>query len=316
MPIPVASPQPLPSIALDLWRETRDRLHEYVQVVGDVRKHHAPHHPHWWHASLRVSSYGLTTTPLSMDDGRQLELVFDFSAGHLNVVVRESAADGAPDNSTNSVRVGAVALDGRPSRQFADSLARLLQGQRIEPGFNPEAHETETEDTRATPARAPIQFDRAAARNWWQTVLWLSSQLESLTQDLPGETGPVQLWPHHFDLATTWFSGRWIPDADPDDPDNGREQMAFGFSSGDTVIDDPYLYVTAYPWAEGLAKASLPAPGRWVTDEWQGAVLEYESLRQSADPVDLVQGFFRSAHSAGTASLQSQARAPVTGDAP
>ena len=72
------------------------------------------------------------------------------------------------------------------------------------------------------------------------------------------ETSPVQLWPHHFDWALSWFSGRPIPDDGSPTGYRSVEQMMFGFSTGDVSIDEPYLYILAYPFADEWLETKLP----------------------------------------------------------
>ena len=49
---------------LNDWKETRDILQKYSQMVGAIRENFSEPHPHWWHISLHVSDNGLTTNPL------------------------------------------------------------------------------------------------------------------------------------------------------------------------------------------------------------------------------------------------------------
>ena len=68
----------------------------------------------------------------------------------------------------------------------------------------------------------------------------------------------LRCWPHHFDLAVVWFSGRKVPGQDPNDPEYSNEQMNFGFSTGDSGTPEPYFYATAYPAPDGWMENDLP----------------------------------------------------------
>jgi hypothetical protein len=85
-----------------------------------------------------------------------------------------------------------------------------------------------------------------------------------------------------------WFSGRLVPGKDPSNWDHSREQMNFGFSTGDDEIPEPYFYITAYPFNEELVKPDLPANAYWHTEGWKGAVLKYSELVSSASPDKLL----------------------------
>ena len=71
-----------PSLSLDAWRDTRETLHMWMQVVGKVRLAEAPHVNHWWHVPLYVNARGLTTSPVPHGD-RIFQVDFDFVAHKL-----------------------------------------------------------------------------------------------------------------------------------------------------------------------------------------------------------------------------------------
>ena len=66
-----------PELPLAAWRDTRDTLHLWTQVVGKVRLALAPWLNHSWHVALYVTARGLTTSPMPVAGG-SLELMFDF----------------------------------------------------------------------------------------------------------------------------------------------------------------------------------------------------------------------------------------------
>ena len=96
-----------------------------------------------------------------------------------------------------------------------------------------------------------------------------------------------------------WFSGRLVPGVDPADEESADEQMNFGFVTGDASIPAPYFYATAYPQPEGLEQAELPAPARWNTEGFQGAVLDYASIAGQPDADRRLLRFLRGIHAAG-----------------
>ena len=117
--------------------------------------------------------------------------------------------------------------------------------------------------------------------------------------ELSGERSPVQLWPHHFDLSMSWFSSRLVPGKDPDDAELSKEQMMFGFSTGDNTIPDAYFYITAYPVPEGLKYLQISEDARWNTDGFQGDVMMYESFKGASNPEEKLLNYFRTFQNAG-----------------
>jgi hypothetical protein len=151
---------------------------------------------------------------------------------------------------------------------------------------------------------SPRVFEAAVARNYCQAAISIDRVLKQFKAELPGETSPVQLWPHHFDLALLWFSGRKVPGVDPADEENADEQMNFGFSTGDEGMPEAYFYITAYPWPAGITDAPLPPGAVWHTKSWKGALLRYESLVGMEQPEEKLLAYLRAAYQAGSNLMQ------------
>ena len=117
------------------------------------------------------------------------------------------------------------------------------------------------------------------------------------------ETSPVQLFPHHFDLAMSWYSGQQVPEQDAADEESSDEQMTFGFVTGDEVISDPYFYATAYPEPDGFVGSPLPDGAVWSEVGFSGAVLPYAALERVDQPHQLIAKFLRQAHEAGASQM-------------
>src|SRR5689334_6412584 len=67
----------LPSLPYGEWRDTRDTLHRWLQIVGKIRLGLTPLINHWWNVPFYVSARGLTTSSMLIDD-RRIEIEFDF----------------------------------------------------------------------------------------------------------------------------------------------------------------------------------------------------------------------------------------------
>ena len=52
------SKKTFPEIPLDAWRDTKNTLHLYAQIVGKIRLAMHPPINHWWHVTLYVSPRG------------------------------------------------------------------------------------------------------------------------------------------------------------------------------------------------------------------------------------------------------------------
>jgi hypothetical protein len=86
---------------------------------------------------------------------------------------------------------------------------------------------------------------------------------------------PVRCWPHHFDMATlTVISGG--------DPAHAPSVNA-GLSPGDEHYEEPYFYVSPYPYPDPAKLPPLPAVGHWHTGGFTGAIAPASRILQSKD---------------------------------
>jgi hypothetical protein len=82
---------------------------------------------------------------------------------------------------------------------------------------------------------------------------------------------PVRCWPHHFDVASliTLEAGAAAEEA---------RSIGVGFSPGDGSYDQPYFYVTPWPYPEIANLPPLAEGAEWHRSGWTGAVLTAERL--------------------------------------
>lgn len=259
---------------------SRDTIHIYSQVLGTVRQTLTPPQKHWWHISLSAAAAGLTTTPVPFDD-LTFEMLLDFTAHEFCL----STSEGDWWNMT---------LRGQSAHEFADETLTALRTL----GVDVEIEREKFHDT----ARRP--YDTTIVEDYWQAASQVDVLLKQFKGELREETSPVQLWPHHFDFSLVWFSGRLVPGVDTADAEHADEQMAFGFSSGDEGIQEPYFYITAYPWQDALFEFELPAGASWRKEGWKGALLLYKKLTESAQPKEQLLDFWRTVHKAGSALMR------------
>ncbi len=269
-----------PDLHLNDWKETRDTLHKYSQMVGAIRETMSDPHPHWWHISLLVSNRGLTTTPIRKTrdtaDDQTFEVSLDLEKHKLKVEssFREEMQ---------------ITLTGQSLSALCDETCALL-----------------TDIGVLTPIEKPSFIDGSPGKyisekvaNYWNALKKINRIMNKFRDELCGERSPVQLWSHHFDLAMSWYSGRLIPGIDPDDAESSKEQMMFGFSTGDENIPDAYFYITAYPIPEGFPNFEMPEGVRWSTEGISGGVLIYDSLVKSNNPEEMLLNYFRTFQHAG-----------------
>lgn len=156
---------------------------------------------------------------------------------------------------------------------------------------------------------------------------WYQAAAEALAELALGrsDAGPMRCWPHHFDLAVLFSLDRVVvpeamadgttgeevveivdgegnaldatlPEAEPGagpGSETGRT-IGAGLSPGDGSYDEPYFYVTPWPYPKGKEFPRLPS-GHWHAEFWTGAVLTASELAGAEDPKARAEAFLRAA---------------------
>ncbi len=269
-----------PALSLAEITPTLDTLHIYSRLVGKIRQTLLPQQKHWYHASLFATATGLTTGPIWADD-KIFEVLLDLTRHHLIISTHHGYQCHRP-------------LSGQSPARFYDETLAALKALGIEAAIGRDLF-AET---------AASTYNKAHVEAYWRALSQIDAVFRRFKGELRQETSPVQLWPHHFDLALLWFSGRLVPGQEPANAEYADEQMNFGFAPGDDGIPEPYFYITAYPLPDGLANTQLPHGAYWHTATFTGAVLPYRALVGSADPAAQLLTLLRTVQQAGAALMQ------------
>ncbi len=283
-----------PPLPLESWRDTKETLHRFVQIVGKIRLAGSVRRNHWWNVPFHLTGQGITTRPMGpVRGGEGFTIDFDFVAHRL--VVR-----------TLSGREASFPLTDRSVAHFyRDTLTALI------------SLDLDVEPARPYPfdlpdARRPFaidhehhSYDPAAVSQYWQVLSQVALLLEEYAAGYWGKTSPVHHFWHTFDLAVTRFSDRAVePGADTDPVTReaySREVISAGFWFGDDTVPAPAFYSYTAPEPAGLAERPLrPAAAHWSPSRGAHlAVLMYEDARSAADPWRTALDFLDSAYHAG-----------------
>jgi len=256
------------------WKLTRDGLQQCADLLGAVRAATAPKEKHWFHITLYCDISGLSTGVLTTDSER-FSLFLDFIHGELRFQAQSDESK--------------TPIDGKSITQISSWLSEQLD----------RSHITVTLDWSKFSSDEPLVIELGASAALWTIYSNVDRVFKEFRASLREETSPVHVWPHHFDLAMLWFSGRQVPDTDPADEENADEQMNFGFVPGDGSIDEPYFYITAYPLPKDLTALELPSDAYWHTEGFTGAILKYSDWVQSGDALGSLMKFLSVVHQAG-----------------
>jgi len=271
----------LPSLPLSAWRDTKDTLHLYLQIIGKVRMAKMPRQNHWWHVPLYVSECGFTTRPVpdEPDEGR----LFTIDVDVLSPEVRITTTDGSRRRFGIS--------DGLTVAAFYDNLMGALADLGIQVDIHPEPYDHPTSTTPFPDDVVHASFDARAVETYWRILTRIQPVFQRFRGRFYGKSTPVHLFWHSFDLAHTRFSGRQAPALDDAAGEIARdayshEVISFGFWAGDESTPEPAFYAYLYPEPDGLRRTALaPDDATWVEQENGSlAVYPYASMADAVDP--------------------------------
>ncbi|MFE5400623.1 DUF5996 family protein [Streptomyces sp. NPDC056580] len=276
------------------WRDTKETLHRFEQIVGKIRLAASARRNHWWNVPFHVTGRGITTRPMGQVDGNPIFTIdFDFVDHRLVVATLDGEERSFP-------------LPGQSVASFHDATLAALTalGVRVDiaiprPFDLPDAGRPFAQDTEHA------TYDPPAANRYWRILSQVASVLEEFAAGYSGKSSPVHHFWHTFDIAHSRFSGRQIDHPRQVDPVTreaySREVISFGFWFGDDTFTEPAFYSYTAPEPAGLAGEPLsPASARWAArGDSHLAVLRYDAARAETDPRAAVLAFYDSAYRAG-----------------
>jgi Family of unknown function (DUF5996) len=274
-----------PALPYEEWRETRDTLHMYTQVIGKLRLALSPFEPQWANVALYVTSRGLTTSPMPVGL-RTVDAEFDL-VDHALVM---RASDG---------QIERRALGGSVDefyRGVMDMLSRMQLEIPISEVPSEVSHPIPFSDDRTHHV-----YDPAHAARFFRVLSMIDVVFKQHRAGFRGRTTPVHFFWGSFDLAVTRFSGRSAT------PPRGAdvisrfsadaEEICAGWWPGDERMSQPALYAYASPKPAGIEQAAIdPAGAGWSVEAGE-FLLPYEVARSQPDPQQAMLDFLRTSYS-------------------
>ena len=273
------------------WKEARQTLHMWTQIVGKIRLELAPHVNHWWHVPLYVTSRGLGTSPMPYD-ARFLEIDFDF-VDHALII---QSSDG---------RRRTLPLSPRSVADFYHEVMDALRA--LDVNISIWTTPVEVED------RTPFEkdthhaaYDPDYANRFWRALVQIDRVLQRFRSWYLGKVSPVHFFWGSFDMAVTRFSGRPAP-PHPGSPNVARYVMVEAYSEelssagwwpGDADIGQPLFYAYAYPEPDGFARYPVKPAEAFYDDQMGEYFLPYDAVRTAENPDEKLLAFLQSTYEA------------------
>jgi hypothetical protein len=295
-----------PALPLSQWRDTRDTLHLWTQMVGKTRLALSPRVNHWWHVPLYVNAVGLTTSLMPISAGRGLEIIFN----HVDHSLVLRATDG---------RTALMRLEPRSVADFFTEYRARLDELDVEVVINP----IPTEIVDAVPFHADHDhtvYDPGAAHDFWRSLVSAHRVLSRFRGEFTGKASPVHFFWGAFDLAVSRFSGRPAPTHPggiPHCPDwvmieaYNQEVSSCGYWPGGA--SEGIFYAYAYPEPEGFREASPGVEAASFDADLGEFVLPYADVRAAEDPDAVAADFLEHVHRAASVDWPGHDMSRATG---
>jgi hypothetical protein len=277
--------RPLGAVELRSLKEARLQAHYAVQWLARAARAYIPAKPDDSHTNLgwEPAINGFATHPLP--GGERVGV----SIAAMALIVL--GAEGGPR--------AALAL---PTRKDSDAHA-WLGGQLQDLSLNPAKLDAPSPwEMPAHPVGdgapyegAPLAAARTELAAWFANADRSLGRVRSDYVARQLTVSPVRCWPHHFDIAA-------LIALEGGDPEHARSVNA-GLSPGDGSYDEPYFYVSPWPYPDTKKLPPLPSPGHWHTDGFLAAVAPATQIASTADQQEAVDDFLDTAVAAAIKAL-------------
>jgi hypothetical protein len=275
---------PWPELDYGSWKDTLDALHMKMQVAGKVKLALSPFLNQWWNTAFHQNATGLTTGLISSGN-IIFEINFDLTL-HKCII------------KTSGSKINEIPLIQFSVAEFYDELMGMLSGLGVIVTINTLPAEVPDpvhcyEDNRSA-------YDKEYVSRWHQILLRSGIVFEKFRSSFRGKSSPVNFFWGSFDLSETRFSGKKakLPEQ------SGRimkyaeneENFAIGFWPGSAVYPKPAYYSYLYPAPKGIESVSIKPQFASFHPGLGEFILDYEDIRKSAEPEELILGFLNSTY--------------------
>ena len=253
-------------LVFEEWKETRDTLQKYCQLVGAIRETLSKPLPRSLHTNLLISRNGFTTSLIPKNDqspDQLFEVIVDLIHKRLRI-------------ESNYREPLYIALTGQSLNALCDETCSLLTDIGIKP---PLERPSFLEGHRG-------RFDTKQVKHYWYTASRVNRIMKKIRSELKGEITPVQLGPDDLNIFFAWFNTKTGNNVYPE------EQIELGFSTGDEFLKEAYFYIATFPDTSKVKLFFKKENRIEFAGKPQRAVLPYSNLVKDNQPENAVMGFF------------------------
>jgi hypothetical protein len=200
----------------------------------------------WWHISLKLRPDGLATDNIPLPDGGVM-------GGRLDLRAHEIVLDASTGwHRTFGLR------DGRTGTEMAEAVIGGAQEVGLDGAYVRKDFEND----------GPREYDESAVPPYWSALNSAYVVFDRHRRTLDhSRVGPIQFWPHGFDLSFEWFGDVKVES-------EGQSQLNLGFFSAGR----PYFYSNPFPYSGAELKKTELSVGAWHEEMYQGSILYYDEI--------------------------------------
>ncbi|MEO8512332.1 MAG: DUF5996 family protein [Ignavibacteria bacterium] len=255
-----------PDLEEQQYVKTRRRIHSVAELIGRFREvlvQPIAKSDNLW---LSIVTKGFCTPPINNLN----ELEIGFNQEILCVEI-----------ANNQNKYVSIAVTGKSLNELCVKVLEALKSDfGVEVNLSADEFDTQRK----------IEIGEPEAQEFLLQFVNFSELLRSFHKKIPFNDGvktQICLWPHHFDNAFKWFSGKKIDEID--------EFMGIGVSNGDEMYERPYIYMTIYPELRKMNTLEVPEGAHLHDTEWQGMILTYEAIiekKSAEEQEEIINNFF------------------------
>jgi len=281
------TPDVLPALPFDSWKDTLATLHMWTQVVGKMRLKLCPLVNHFWNVTFYLTARGMTTGPMPYESGT-VEMRFDFINHKLLI-------------ETEQGRTAEIALEPQSVAEFYTKFMAAIANL----GVTAKIWTIPCEVPDPTPFeqdQAHASYDPEAVNKFWRITVWVDQVFQEFRAEFIGKVSPVHFFWGSFDLAVTRFSGRPAPERPGADPITreaySHEVSSAGFWPGGGDIRGPAFYSYAAPEPPEYSTQPVRPAAAFYHPQLKEFLLMYDDVRSAASPKKALLEFLQSTYEA------------------
>jgi hypothetical protein len=241
--------QNFPEINESSFVKTREVFHSAAKIIGKFRKTFVQPIAKNDNLYLTVVDQGFCTPPITKYDDLEI------GCNPEKMIIEIGNTSG---------KYSSFSLPGKTLKTVCEELSAVLKNDfGVDEEIDPSVLDSVNE----------INIEEHCAKDFLTQLVNFHSLLSGFRKRITsGVSSQICLWPHHFDNAFKWFSGKKIDEID--------EFMGIGISNGDETYSLPYIYCTFYPPLRKTNTLNIPEGAVLHDYGWTGIVLPYESVTE------------------------------------